>query len=1081
MRKQLNLKIFLIAAFGLSCVSEIFAQYDTASYAGNFRAYNMDMWGSGGFDINQYFEFFNVPWNEGGPADLTFDFFGSKFGPTFDVHTQGDLAMGLGLQGFTTGRIDSIFYPANMQFFPPQTGTFNAGELISIYSKLASKGGSAMYPSFPNSGDLFLDYTFGANFYFNIGICGGPLGCTSTELDFGTQDSNGNYEPIHDTIFKLTTDPTDSSYAYGFADWPLIDPGLAACLNLPPSPIPERKYFNLLPLEIEQNASRKKVDKKKDKDDKDTVSVISNPFISAKLDVPFIATEDYNQQQSGVQLKSIGEDEYITLQMDLIGMAQTAAGLTYGIKGEIPVIPCVMSIQYSFFNADVKMALSNHQELTFTPEVNVILEFPSEVYYEVYHKGLLIDQNNSDSISYTLGDELRLGFPCDYNFMDLEPRFVLGGKLHNHTWDEYEFSLELAALMFKIIINKIVIIPGFSFPICFWNPFGDDWCETVTIPEVAFPETEFPLGPLWEHSIPLGETSVDWFDGDLALGDFNQVISDPFRIAPVESSINLEVEDVLCNGAATGSIQLSDTGTNAPLQYHWSSGESTRNLANKPAGEYYVRVTDAAGCVSYQGAVIKEPEPLQIETKKITHVSCFGGSDASIEIEASGGVGAIQYQWSTGDTGKVVTEIPAGNYQVTVSDDNCSLIDSTEITQPQAMVTYVSDYKEPDCSDLNNGYIELLVQGGVKPYSYQWNTLDVAKKIEDLPGGNYSVQIIDANGCSKQVEKELVQPEVLQVIPTVEQEVSCFQGTDGILTLDITGGTTPYNITWYGPEYTLNNETYTAKDLQGGLYKAKITDANGCEIITEKELPSPTKRMYTEISEKHVSCFNGSDGAINLTVYNAQGDTKYEWSNGNKTRDISNLQSGKYEVLVTDSKGCEARNNTYLLQAKEILVNDTIRVVSCSDESDGAISLEVTGGFEPYNYVWSNGKISDSIGSLPEGAYTVTITDANNCSVLKSYDLSVIEDRCIDVPNAFTPNGDSYNDTWRISNIDLYTKASIKVFTKWGELVYEASGNNIEPWDGKYKGKDLPSATYYFILDLGDGSDVQKGSLTLVR
>ncbi len=1072
-----NISMWFVAIFTIHTIF-LKAQYDTASYSGDFRAYNMDMWGSGGFDINKYFEFFNEHWNEGGPIDMTLDFFGYKFGPYFDVFTQGDIAMGFGLEGFTTGRIDSIYYPADIKFLSPQSGTFNAGEIINIRSFLGAGNQSTIYPRYPNSGSLFLDYTFGAEFYFKIGICGGPLGCDDTELDFGTQDGMGNYEPIKDTIFKLTTDPTDSSYVYGFKEAPVSIP----CVNIPPLPIPEKQYFDLLPVEIEQDMSRNKAEKKKDKDGNDSVSVISNPFLSASLDVPFIPTEEYDQVINGSELTALGEDEYIELQLDLIGIAQTAAGFTQGIKGEIPVIPCVMSIQYSFFNTDVRLGITNHQELTFTPEVNIVLEFPNEVYYEVYNKnGYMIDQNRSDSISYILGNELRLGFPCEYNFMDLKPYFVMGGNLYNHTYDQYDFSLELQALIFKVIIEEIVIIPEFSFPICFWNPFGDDWCETITIPKVAFDKQEFTLGPLWEHSIPLGSLTLDWFDGELELAPFNQIESVPFRIRPVESAINLVVDNVTCHGSSTGMITLSDTGFNYPLTYQWSSGETTRDLVNKPMGEYYVKITDDAGCVSYQGAVIEEPEPLEIGIVNLQHVSCYNGDDAVIEIEMSGGIGPITCLWSTGDTTKILNGLPAGKYWVDITDGECIVTDTFVITQPYAIEAYVADYKHPDCAETDNGFIELNVQGGIEPYSYHWNTLDVANRVKGLPGGDYQVEITDANDCSVIVSHTLVQPDTLTAFLSIDKEVSCFRGEDGQMSIHVEGGTRPYGITWYGTQNILKSSTFSIDSLSGGMYRAKVIDARGCEVIAEREMPTPEERMYSEISEKHVSCFGGNDGEINLTVYNAQGNPAFQWSNNRTTEDIKELTSGKYEVTITDEKGCVAKNNTYLLQPEEIIIEDSIREVSCTDESDGAVSLQVSGGFEPYRYQWSHGPETDSMGSLSEGTYSVTITDANNCTITKEYSLSVLEDVCIDIPNAFTPNNDGYNDTWRIRNIDLYPGAKLSIYTKWGEKIHEAKGDAIKPWNGKYKGKDLPPATYYFVLDLGDGSEITKGSVTIAR
>ena len=705
-----------------------------------------------------------------------------------------------------------------------------------------------------------------------------------------------------------------------------------------------------------------------------------------------------------------------------------------------------------------------------------------EVYYEVYNEdGYLIDNNTADSISYNIGHELRLKFPCDYNFMDLEPSFVMEGNLHNHTFDRYSFDITLAALTFTVHISEIIIIPAFDIPICFWNPFGDDWCTTIHIPEVGFEEQAFPLGPVWNPTIPLGSFDVDWFDDDIPVSPFNMAQADPFRIRPVESTIALTASNVLCHGDSTGSVNLIASGSNNPLSYHWSNGANTRNISNLPAGEYYVRVTDASGCTNYQGVTVNEPDPIEIEQITVQHISCYNGSDGSVLLETDGGSGILQYLWSTGDTTNLVSGLTAGTYYYTVSDGNCTLEDSVILKEPTMLQTLLSDMKNPDCAGNANGYIEIAVQGGTEPYSYLWSNLDVTDRIENLNGGTYSVIVSDGNGCTDSISHILTEPDPLEVSVAVTDSVSCYQGMDGSLELNISGGTPPYDVSWYGPENKLRSKSTRIDSLPGGLYRTVVTDQKGCSGLVETYLPTPAAKISSSLTESHVRCFDGNDGSINLTVENAQGNVTFQWSNGSNSEDLNGISAGKYEVEITDSKECKTYNNTFIIQPREIIITDSIRNISCTEESDGAIKVFASGGFEPYSYRWSSGEESDSIGSLGEGTYQLTIADARGCEVEKSYSMSVINESCIDIPNAFTPNNDSYNDTWRLRNIELYPNAHVMIFTKWGELIYEAKGAEIKPWDGKYKGKDLPANTYYYILDLGDGSDVIKGSVTLAR
>jgi gliding motility-associated-like protein len=114
------------------------------------------------------------------------------------------------------------------------------------------------------------------------------------------------------------------------------------------------------------------------------------------------------------------------------------------------------------------------------------------------------------------------------------------------------------------------------------------------------------------------------------------------------------------------------------------------------------------------------------------------------------------------------------------------------------------------------------------------------------------------------------------------------------------------------------------------------------------------------------------------------------------------------------------------------------------------------------------------------GVYWVTVTDIVGCTGTDSVFIATDNSSCINPPNAFTPNGDNYNDSWVIKNIHLYPEMTLKIFNRWGSIVNEQSGEYI-PWDGTFKGEVLPTETYYYILLIGEGYDPFKGTLTIVR
>jgi gliding motility-associated-like protein len=195
---------------------------------------------------------------------------------------------------------------------------------------------------------------------------------------------------------------------------------------------------------------------------------------------------------------------------------------------------------------------------------------------------------------------------------------------------------------------------------------------------------------------------------------------------------------------------------------------------------------------------------------------------------------------------------------------------------------------------------------------------------------------------------------------------------------------------------------------------------------------------------------------------------------------VYNLTAGKYDVTVYDAFNCITKNNTVLTEPENLRAGFDILPVSCREESDGAITVIPSGGNPPYIFYWSNDETGNPVDDLEGGNYTATVIDNNNCEYLIETEVPITNVACLHIPSAFTPNGDNVNDNWRIRGKFLYPNNTIKVFTKWGEPIFEAAGDQPD-WDGTYKGKQCPAATYYYIIDLGNGDPLYKGLVTIVR
>jgi gliding motility-associated-like protein len=134
-----------------------------------------------------------------------------------------------------------------------------------------------------------------------------------------------------------------------------------------------------------------------------------------------------------------------------------------------------------------------------------------------------------------------------------------------------------------------------------------------------------------------------------------------------------------------------------------------------------------------------------------------------------------------------------------------------------------------------------------------------------------------------------------------------------------------------------------------------------------------------------------------------------------------------------------------------------------------------------YSYKWSDNSTGKDISNIPRGLYKVLVTDLNGCTVKDSIQITPLNETCLIIPNAISPNGDNINDEWIIDRINLYPEMEVKIFNRWGEIVWRSEKGYTHPWDGKSNGKDLPIDSYHYIIDLHNSTKPTIGNVTIVR
>jgi gliding motility-associated-like protein len=315
---------------------------------------------------------------------------------------------------------------------------------------------------------------------------------------------------------------------------------------------------------------------------------------------------------------------------------------------------------------------------------------------------------------------------------------------------------------------------------------------------------------------------------------------------------------------------------------------------------------------------------------------------------------------------------------------------------------------------------------------------------------------------------------------------SCFGTADGSVHVDASGGTGPL-------DYSADNglsfvSSPDIGSLPAGSYTIVVKDSNDCASPTRSiTVTQPAEITFDTVIVTDASCYGYSDGAVTITARGGTGVYEYSADNGTSfipSPIIVSLVNGAYQVVVKDSSDCLSAAYPVNVGPDEEFTVDTIEVVRGSiDDPLGSITLENTGGISPVIFVIipdSSTNTSGLFTDLVASNYRLFAMDAISC---KSNELLVSlpePETNMVVYDAFSPNGDGKNDVWNIPGIGNYPNCSVKIFNTWGVAVFTSKGYG-EPWDGKYKGNDLPSGTYYYVIDPGDGSGELSGPVSRVK
>ncbi|MFT6742715.1 MAG: hypothetical protein ACJAVF_004236, partial [Paraglaciecola sp.] len=499
----------------------------------------------------------------------------------------------------------------------------------------------------------------------------------------------------------------------------------------------------------------------------------------------------------------------------------------------------------------------------------------------------------------------------------------------------------------------------------------------------------------------------DWSTGasasiltDLSQGDYEVTITDdlgctltlPVMIEePAVIAITTEsITQIDCFGEMTGAIDITISGGTGTYSQIWSQNSISEDISNLIAGDYTVTITDINQCTATNNlplTITQSPE-LTVDFNGVD-VLCFGDATGSILATASGGVSSTngyQYQWIGGETTPLIENLIADNYFITVTDDlGCTVANNDFIEQAPAL-SNVFDAEDISCFGFENGSILTDVSGGNTPYTYLWSNDSLGSFVENLAASNYSLTITDANSCELIDQIEIIEPDTLLPAYAVT-DLNCFGDFGGAINLTISGGTTAsgnYSILWNNGQFVPN-----INQLAAGEYSVILTDDNGCFVEDTIMVNQPDAFAVMETVQDPL-CFNDENGTISLAVIGGIAPYDFDWSTGEINTDvlssqISNLADGSYSSSITDANGCTTIQQSEVTEPDLLGLNFQIQRAGCTTNDDGSVDITVSGGTPAYSFNWNNNEISEDISAITAGNYSVTVLDANNCELTRSF------------------------------------------------------------------------------------------------
>ncbi|MFO7791004.1 MAG: PKD domain-containing protein [Bacteroidales bacterium] len=423
-------------------------------------------------------------------------------------------------------------------------------------------------------------------------------------------------------------------------------------------------------------------------------------------------------------------------------------------------------------------------------------------------------------------------------------------------------------------------------------------------------------------------------------------------------SMTYDYTNVSCHGGYDGALDITVSGGTPPYYYQWSNGMQTEDLVNIPAGDYTVTITDSHECKYVWTMVVIEPDSL-VTNIEVEDVTCYGFGNGEIDLSVTGGTPPYNYQWNTGDTTEDLTDLEAGIYIVTITDQNdCQTYAYAQVDAPDLPLTAEIEHEDVRCYGEGNGWASVDVYGGTEPYYYNWSNGEIGQSIDSLDPGTYAVTITDDHDCVAYDTVEIIQPDAPLSAAIDATDASCGGYSDGSVEIEASGGTPPYTYSWSNGSWEED-----LVDVPAGIYTVTVTDDNYCHFTISDTVDQP-EPIHTETYDDLTMCY-GETLEIGFSMISG-GVPPYDvfWLHHGlmgETIEVAPTETTEYGAYVIDSTNCISDTSYFTVtvyDSLEFSVSANHDTVCPGDEV--IFNMDIRGGGDwPYE-VYMNDSLLES-------------------------------------------------------------------------------------------------------------------------